>query len=111
MTYNMQAEGINGVTEKTVIVNNGWGNVPAPPGDTFVLVVNANEGEVDLAALQCIGSGKGPGVVGQTVTGFGGVGVAGFSQIQGNPTQGATLHWRRRRPQASWVSAAKVDRA
>jgi hypothetical protein len=40
MTYNLSAEGINGVTEKTVIVNNGWANNPPPPNDAFILVVD-----------------------------------------------------------------------
>jgi hypothetical protein len=61
MAYNMQAEGINGVTEKTVIVNNGWGNVPAPAGDTFVLVGQRQRGRGRPRGAPMHRLGQGPG--------------------------------------------------
>jgi hypothetical protein len=102
MAYEMDAEGVNGVQQTTIICVNegggGWINplptpVPLPSqpiNEAAVLFVTAvGEGGGDLVALQCAGNGKGAGVIGQA-TGAGvagpgvGVGVAGFNIAAGD---------------------------
>ena len=100
MAYEMNAEGINGVQQTTfLVVNTGGGGWILPPptsNGSVLLFISAIEGEPfpDLAALQCLGTGKGAGVIAQSSGGaFGdtgpGVGVAGFNVTglnRNNPT-------------------------
>jgi hypothetical protein len=101
MAYEMNAEGINGVQQTTIIAVNvgggGWTEPPpAVPGENnlnAVLFVSAQSGggiTPTLTALHCMGNESGPGVIGQATGPFGldegGVGVAGFSQLGNDPT-------------------------
>ncbi len=100
MPYEMNAEGINGVQQTTVIaVNVGGGWIEPPPAipgsnnNNVLLFISAQSGGGStpvLAALQCVGNENGPGVIGQASGPFGldegGVGVAGFSQLGNDPT-------------------------
>jgi len=89
MAYDMNAEGINGVQQTTYLVNNTGGGgwiLPPPMADGFALLyVNAYQGFADpaLAAVQGVGNGSGPGVIGSVANGPGfpdtGAGVAGFN--------------------------------
>jgi hypothetical protein len=109
MAYEMNAEGTNGVQQTTYLINNtgggGWifppplpdGPLPPQNNGSVLLLISAVQGEPnpDLAALQCLGTGKGPGVIGQSTGGeFGtagpGVGVAGFN-ITGMHFEGTSL--------------------
>jgi len=83
MSYDMQAEGLNGVSAPTNIGANNWSPtiVPAP-----VLKVDAvQQGQPhNLTALECDGSGTGIGVIGRSEFGTGmqgesetGIGVLG----------------------------------
>jgi hypothetical protein len=109
MAYEMNAEGTNGVQQTTYLINNtgggGWifppplpdGPLPPQNNGSVVLLISAVQGEPnpDLAALQCLGTGKGAGVIGQSTGGeFGsagpGVGVAGFN-VTGMHLDGSTL--------------------
>ena len=108
MSYEMNAEGVNGVQQTTyMVVNTGGGGwiIPPPPPDvplpqvngSALLFVSAIQGEPNptLAAVQGLGCTGGPGVIGQTETGpFGGshsgVGVAGFNISGENVTNGTT---------------------
>jgi hypothetical protein len=109
MAYDMNAEGVNGVQQTTYIINNtgggGWifpfplpdGALPPQNNGSVLVLISAVQGEPnpDLAALQCLGTGKGAGVIGQSSGGeFGtagpGVGVAGFN-VTGMHLDGATL--------------------
>jgi hypothetical protein len=77
MTYDMQAEGLNGVSDSTVIGANDW--LPSTPGAPILRVdATSNQVIVNLTALECKGSGGGAGVLGQ---GSAGPGVLGESQM------------------------------
>jgi hypothetical protein len=99
--YEMNAQGQNGVVSNTVMGNIGWQfPVPRTPNDAanIVLLVSADgsidapapplpSDDINLVAVQAIGRGSGPGVIGQTGQGVGlpaGVGVAGFSLFVGD---------------------------
>ena len=92
--YAMDANGVNGTEQPTVIqnINSNFPTSNAPTYSPCVLVINAAAGGYDpvpgtnLVALQCQGSGTGPAIIGQTQDPLGGglgggVGVAGYSQI------------------------------
>jgi hypothetical protein len=92
--YAMDANGVNGTEQPTVIqnINSNFPTSNAPNYSPCVLVINAAAGGYDpvpgtnLVALQCQGSGTGPAIIGQTQDPLGGglgggVGVAGYSQI------------------------------
>ena len=69
MVYDMNAEGINGVVSTSVISNIGW-QLPIPPdGGNIALQVNGLGGGYTphLVAVQCVGSGVAPGLIGQTM--------------------------------------------
>lgn len=75
MSYNMQAEGLNGVSAPTNIAANNWAHTidPAP-----VLKVDAFQQfqPHNLTALECAGSGTGAGVVGRSERGTAMIGAA-----------------------------------
>jgi hypothetical protein len=105
MAYDMNAEGINGVQQTTVITVNvgggGWieppPSPPVPNGNVLLFVGAGPQGggTPNLAALQCIGNEMGPGVIGQAIgpfgLGVGGVGVAGLSQLNDDPVEALGL--------------------
>ncbi len=83
MSYDMQAEGLNGVSAPTNIAANNWSHtiVPAP-----ILKVDAVQQSQlhNLTALECDGAGTGTGVIGRSELGTGmhgesgtGIGVLG----------------------------------
>ena len=74
MSYNMQAEGLNGVSEPTNIGANDWsaiGSAPVLKVDAFQRFHSHN-----LTALECDGSGTGAGVIGRGEAGPGVIGAA-----------------------------------
>ena len=74
MSYNMQAEGLNGVSEPTNIGANDWsaiGSAPVLKVDAFQQFHSHN-----LTALECDGSGTGAGVIGRGEAGPGVIGAA-----------------------------------
>ena len=79
MSFDMQAEGLNGVSAPTNIAANNWSHtiVPAP-----ILKVDAVQQSQphDLTALECDGSGTGAGVIGRSQSG---TGVQGESATTG----------------------------
>lgn len=88
MSYEMNAEGNNGVTQMTTIDNLG---ITGPGDSTVILLVRGDvpypypNPYIDVAGIQASGNNSAPGVVGYN---FGGevslgVGVAGISQVVG----------------------------
>jgi hypothetical protein len=76
MSYDVQAEGLNGVSDLTVISADSW--LTATQNAPILRVdATTNQVTVNLTALECFGSGAGVGVVG---TGAAGPGVQGESQ-------------------------------
>jgi hypothetical protein len=85
MSYEMNAEGVNGVSKETFLQAASW----QPLSGSMILQVNAGPGApggpsswdpavIGVAAVQCIGYGNGPGVMGQggSNRGAGVVGIA-----------------------------------
>jgi hypothetical protein len=75
MSYNMQAEGLNGVSAPTNIAANNWSHTTSPAP---VLKVDAFQQfqPHNLTALECAGSGTGAGVIGRSERGTAMIGAA-----------------------------------
>jgi hypothetical protein len=70
MSYDMQAEGLNGVSDLTVISANSW--LPVNPSAPVLRVdATSNQVMVNLTALECNGAGDGAGVVAKSSAGPG----------------------------------------